>query len=203
MPFHDSITSGSTTEPNTPEPPQITSENEDSPSGDFARLIPVSRSARIAFHNLHLAMEENPTKYLWHRKFIYVRRRLEDLEPEIDEQSTSDERGRSTGPQEPSSIQSGFWRLNMDLHPRNRQLGWVLGKGRWNARDKHSSSTTGGDVDILLTANSKEPLLRGRHARLLHSLESHTLLVSPTLTIFYRPFSERSERFKGVIMLMP
>jgi hypothetical protein len=177
MSFHPSITSESTTEPNTPEPPQINAEDEDIPSGDFARLIPISRSARIAFHYLHLAMEESPEKYLWHRKFVYVRRRLEDLEPEIDEQSTSDELARSTRPQDPGSVHSGFWRLNMDLHPGNRQLGWVLGKGRWNTRDNYSSSVTGGGVDILLTANIKEPLLRGRHARLLHSLESHILLL--------------------------
>jgi hypothetical protein len=65
----------------------------------------------------------------------------------------------------------------MDVHPANRRLGWVMGKGRWNTGDGHSSSSTGGGVDILLTANSKEPFLRGRHARLLHSFESFALLL--------------------------
>jgi hypothetical protein len=177
MSFHPSLASGSTTEPNTPDPPPIDLEDEDIPSGDFARLIPISRSARIAFHHLYLAIEQSPEKYLWHRKFVYVRRNLEELESEIDEQSTSDELVRSPRPQDPPLVHSGFWRLNMDVHPANRQLGWVLGKGRWNTRDSYSSSVTGGGVDILLTANTKEPLLRGRHARLLHSLESHTLLL--------------------------
>ena len=177
MSFHPSATSGSTTEPNTPEPPPIDVEDEDIPSGDFARLIPISRSARIAFHNLYLAMEGSPERYLWHRKFVYIRHKLEELETELEEQSTSDELARSPEPQRPSLLHSGFWRLNMDLHPANRQLGWVIGKGRWNTRDSYSSSVTGGGVDILLTANIKEPLLRGRHARLLHSLESHTFMV--------------------------
>jgi hypothetical protein len=177
MSFHPSVTSGSTTEPNTPEPPSINAEDEAIPSGDFARLIPISRSARLAFHNLCLAMEESPEKYLWHRKFVYVRQRLEELESEIDEQSTSDELVRSPKPHDPALIHGGFWRLNMDLHPANRQLGWVMGKGRWNTRDSYSSSVTGGGVDILLTTNIKEPLLRGRHARLLHSLDSNSFLI--------------------------
>jgi hypothetical protein len=66
----------------------------------------------------------------------------------------------------------------MDLHPVNRHFGWVLGKGRWNTRDSHLNTVTGGGIDILLTANIKEPLLRGRHARLLHSLESYTFMVA-------------------------
>ncbi len=153
------------TESNTPEPPMINDEHEDIPSGNFARLIPISRSARVAFNNLMLAMEETPEKYTWHRKFIYVRQNLEELEAEIDEQSTSDELAQSPKAQDPSLIHSGFWRLNMDLHPANGQLGWVLGKGRWNTRDSYSRSITGGGVDILITANIREPLLRGRHAR--------------------------------------
>jgi hypothetical protein len=175
--FQPSDTSGSTTEPNTPEPPPINIEDEEIPSGDFARLTPISRPARMAFHNLYLAIEQSPEKYLWHRKFLHFRQNLEELESEIDEHSTSDELARSSKPQDPALVHTGFWRLNMDLHPANRQLGWVMGKGRWNTRDNYSSSSTGGGVDILLTANIKEPALRGRHARLLHSLESHTLML--------------------------
>lgn len=178
MSFHPSITSGSTTEPNTPEPPPISTEDEDIPSGDFARLVPISRSARLAFHTMYLAMEESPAKYFWHRKFVYVRDGQEELEVEIDDQSMSDEPGQSSRPQPPTLLHSGFWRLNMDLHPAHRRLGWVIGKGRWNTRDGHSScSVTAGGVDILLTADTKEPFLRARHARLLHSLESDTFMV--------------------------
>jgi len=177
MPPHPAASRGSTTEPNTPEPPPVNVDDEEIPSGDFARLAPISRPARIAFHDLYLAIEQSPEKYHWHRKYLHFRQNLEELEPEIDEQSTSDELARSPRPRDPTLVYTGFWRLNMDLHPANRQLGWVMGKGRWNTRDSYSSSSTGGGVDILLTPNIKEPALRGRHARLLHSLESHTLML--------------------------
>lgn len=116
--------------------------------------------------------------YHWHRRFVHVRPNLEEMEAELDEQSTSDELVPSQRPQSPSMVHTGFWRLNMDLHPVNRHFGWVLGKGRWNTRDSHLNTVTGGGIDILLTANIKEPLLRGRHARLLLSLESYTFMVA-------------------------
>jgi hypothetical protein len=105
------------------------------------------------------------------------------MEAEIDEQSTSDELVPSPRPQSPIMVHTGFWRLNMDLHPVNRHFGWVLGKGRWNTRDSHLNTVTGGGMDILLTAKIKEPLLRGRHARLLHSLESYTFMVAADKTV--------------------
>lgn len=58
----------------------------------------------------------------------------------------------------------------------------VLGKGRWNTRGSYSNTVTGGGIDILLTANLKEPL-RGRHARLLHSLESYTFATDKKLRV--------------------
>lgn len=123
-------------------------------------------------------MEESPQKYHWHRRFVHIRPKLEEMEAELDEQSTSDEHIPSPRPESPSMVHTGFWRLNMDLHPANRHFGWVLGKGRWNTRDTHLNTVTGGGIDILLTANIREPLLRGRHARLLHSLESYTFMVA-------------------------
>ena len=49
-----------TTEPNIPEPLPINDENEDIPNRDFTRLIPISRPARTAFHNLVLTIDESP-----------------------------------------------------------------------------------------------------------------------------------------------
>lgn len=79
------------TEPNTPVPLPINNENEENPSGDFARLVSIFRSARNAFHNLVLAMEESPEKYYWYRRFVHIRPNLEEMEAELDEQLTGDE----------------------------------------------------------------------------------------------------------------
>ena len=123
-------------------------------------------------------MEESPEKYTWNRTFVHVRKNLEELEPEIDEQSTSDEPARASKSQPPALIYSGYWRLNMELPPADQPLGWIMGKGRWKKREGHPSSITSSGVDILLAANAKESSLRGRHARLFHSLESFALLVA-------------------------
>src|SRR3954469_20807168 len=81
--------SDSATQPNTPQPPLI--EDENKLSGDFARLIPTSRAARLAFHKLILAFGQDPDKYRWHRRLVHVREGLERLDDEVDEHSTGDE----------------------------------------------------------------------------------------------------------------
>ena len=82
--------SDSTTRPNSPEPAAIEDENE--PCGDFARLYPRSRAARLAFHYLAICIEQNPGIYRWQRRFIHIRQELEELEPDATDDSTGDER---------------------------------------------------------------------------------------------------------------
>jgi len=168
----------STTEPNTPEPDEIQSDIEDLPFGDFARIFPVSIAARLAFDQLVVAMKNDPSKYSWHRKFVHIRKGREEFEPETDELSTSDELEPLPRLKKPTSLYTGFWRLNMKLMPWNRRFGWVLGKGRWVTNHTNSGAqNTSGGVDILLTPDANDPTVRSRHARLTHSLDSFSLLV--------------------------
>lgn len=159
------------TELNTPEPSQTCQEIEEESSGDFARLTPSSISSRLAFHNLVTSIkdEENWDIYSWHRRFIHSRNTLDFLEDD-DEESTGGE-GAQMAP--PTKIQTGYWRLNMDLRSARPQFGWFIGRGRWqaNSRDLY------GAVDILLTPNATEPSVRGRHARFIHNLDSNRLLI--------------------------
>jgi len=172
------------TEPNTPEPPPAPEESEEVSSGDFARLIPSSISSRLAFHNLVSSFqdEDNSETYSWHQRYIHARKSLETLEDD-DEESTGGE-GVQMGP--PTHIQSGYWRLNMELRPARPQFGWFIGRGRWqaNSRDPH------GAVDILLTSNATEPSVRGRHARFIHNLDSNRLLIQ----------AEGTMRFNGEVL---
>lgn len=170
--------SQSTTEPNTPEAGPI--ENEKQASGDFARITPISAAARLAFHNLADTIDQNPGTYRWHRRYLHIRDGLELL---------SDDGGDSTGaeceasPAQPMIVRSGFWRLNMGLRPISKALGWFIGKGRWRG---HAVGLHG-SVDILLTNNAHEQSLYGRHARILHNLESNTLVI----------YADRKLRFDG------
>jgi hypothetical protein len=170
--------SQSTTEPNTPEAGPI--EDETLPSGDFARITPISTTARIAFHNLADIIDQNLGTYRWHRRYLHIRDAVEPL---------SDDGGESTGaegeisPPESRTVRTGFWRLNMEIHPMYEQMGWILGKGRWG---NHLRGLHGG-VDLLLTNNGHEQSLFGRHARIVHNLQSNTLVI----------FANRKMRFDG------
>lgn len=164
---HGGLASGSTTQPNTPEPSAIT--NEADANGDFARLIPTSRAARLAFHRMVLSLNQSPDKYRWQQRLIHVREGLGALDIELDEHSTGDE---TQLPSEPLMVHTGFWRLSLDLRAANRQLGWVIGRGRWGGRAVDSY----GSVDILLTTD-RDVQLHSRHARLMHVLESNAFII--------------------------
>jgi len=160
------------TEPNTPEPQQTPEESEQKSSGDFARLTPCSKNSRLAFHDLATAIheEDDSGTYSWHHRYLHIQNTLETLEEDDEESSTGGE-GLELGP--PTKIQTGYWRLNMNLRPARSQFGWFIGRGRWaaNARDPH------GAVDILLTPHATEASVRGRHARFIHNLDSNRLLI--------------------------
>ena len=73
-------TSMSLTEPNTPVIEGTfgnDGDNNNPSSPDFARLIPVSAEAKIAFHELAQQIQklENDV-YQWHSRFIHIRTRL-------------------------------------------------------------------------------------------------------------------------------
>jgi hypothetical protein len=53
------------------------------PCGDFARVYPRSRLARLAFHHLVITIDQRPEQYTWHRRFLYVRKELQELKAEV------------------------------------------------------------------------------------------------------------------------
>jgi hypothetical protein len=172
-----SLDSGTTTEPNTPD----SLPNLDEPRGDFARLTPTSTAAKLAFHELFTSLDTDAERHRWHRCFIYARPEPEQLEDDLDISASSASERNSPDPitEQPLSkqliplVHHGFWRFNLALPPAEPKLGWMVGKGRWGAvaRDSH------GEVDILLTSNTAQKEIRGRHFRFLHNLDSGRLLV--------------------------
>lgn len=172
-----SYSSGTTTEPNTPDgEPSL-----DEPHGDFARLTPTSTAAKLAFHELFTSLDVDVDRYLWHRCFVYAKPEPEQLEDDLDNSASSASERNSPEPntEEPLSkqliplVHHGFWRFNLALPPAEPKRGWMVGKGRWGAvtRDSH------GEVDILLTSNAIQKEIRGRHIRFIHNLDSGRLLV--------------------------
>jgi len=53
----------------------------------------------------------------------------------------------------------------------------VLGKGRWGMNNNNPGAQNMSGIDLLLIPSTKEPSIRGRHARLTHSLDSFSLLI--------------------------
>jgi hypothetical protein len=51
--------------------------------GDFARVYLRSRSARLASHHLVITIDQRPEQYTWHRRFLYVRKELQELKAEV------------------------------------------------------------------------------------------------------------------------
>lgn len=171
-----SYSSGTTTEPNTPE----SLPNLGEPRGDFGRLTPISTAAKLAFHEVFISLDTEVERYRWHRCFMYAKPEPEPLDDDLDTSSSASERN-SPDPavEEPLSkkltplVHHGFWRFNLALPPAELRLGWMVGKGRWGAvtRDSHA------EVDILLTSNTAQKEIRGRHIRFLHNLDSGRLLI--------------------------
>jgi hypothetical protein len=172
-----SYDSGTTTEPNTPDSQPSLEE----PHGDFARLTPVSTQAKVAFHELFISLDDEVEKYRWHRGFVYAKPEPEPLEDDHDTSasSASERNSPERAIEEPLGrklspfVHHGFWRFNLTLPPSEPRLGWMVGKGRWGAvtRDSHA------EVDILLTGNTVQKEIRGRHIRFLHNLDSGRLLI--------------------------
>jgi hypothetical protein len=166
-----SFGSGSTTRPNSPQR-QSLPDNRTSTTRDFARLVPSSRAAHLAFHRVVLAFESEPDKYLWHRRFIHVNDFQTLLEAVTDAHSSEDGlASRDSTPTPPVTIYTGFYRLNLDVGPLKRQFGWIIGQGRWGG-----NIAEGGGVDLILDPNHN-PAVGTSHCRLIHVLDSNALLI--------------------------
>lgn len=151
--------SRSPTEPKTP----TDGDNDIDHNGDFARLIPEGRLARLAFSQIVDDSHNIPSWNSHARRFIHVGPRVPL-------------RGASTGPtssssdfegpsQPPEMIWTGWFRLNMGIPPDNASLGWIVGSGRANR------------VADFLICRPKSYNVSGRHARFLHHKHTGQFLV--------------------------
>lgn len=131
------------------------------PKGDFARLIPKSPLARAAFNEIVRNLYERPNDFSYLRQFIHFE--LLDVPPL---------KGSVDGePQEQVLVRQwcGYYRLNMDIQPKNLNLGWVVGSSRFGFQED--------DVDLLLTRKPHQNDVRGRHARFRHNRDTGVLLI--------------------------
>ena len=169
-----SFDTGDTTRPNS----LVASDSPDDPEnppGDFARLMPRSKEAKLAFNELYLAMKKDESLTDWHRRFIHYRSLPEPLEEREASYSSMSDFSAGTPGNEDSvciPVHLGFWRLNMQLPPHILNAGWSVGKGRWS-----KTSDARGCVDILLTNDKSEKSIRGIHFRFVHNLASRRLIL--------------------------
>ncbi|KAK0302212.1 hypothetical protein LTR82_017953 [Friedmanniomyces endolithicus] len=147
------------------------------PPGDFARLVPESEDARLAFQAVVTRMLAEPQSEPWPfaSQFIHWEPASHDDSESKARFESTPETGSSIDLEQPTPSQqplssllpyTGYYRLNMlDPHPRTN---WVLGAGRKNK-----------NVEFILTTLDRKALDRisGRHARLERSLDSGTVIV--------------------------
>lgn len=145
-----------------PDPP-VWGFNPTGNHGDFARLVPKSPLARRAFADIVQRMQQDPRWNEHARQFIHF--------------------AEYTGSNSDSDVTTivedgtpalnlrwyGYYRLNWNIPPARPQLGWILGSSR---ADQHDA------VDLLLTPQSGQFRVAGRHCRLTHNLKSGALLVA-------------------------
>ena len=116
---------------------------------EFARLVPLNKSARIAFKEL-ATVKEDDRSWLPHiRRFIHV----ED-----------DGDADGSGPR-------GYFRFSLSLLPERFALGWVVGTG--------VVGEINFGIDILLTLRGDRDDVRPQHMRFYHHRENRVLMLKP------------------------
>lgn len=70
-------------------------------------------------------------------------------------------------------IHTGHYRLNLSWGPCHPNVGWSVGRGRFDRKDNVDGN---GNVDLLLTLD-RDLGVYGRHARLSHVLDSNAFIV--------------------------
>jgi hypothetical protein len=108
---------------------------------DFARLTPINRLARQAFHEVADRMNIQPGWRPHARKFMHISNTMQNS-PNTDPQWT------------------GYYRFNMDILPLGYPLGWIAGIGR--------DCLELGGVDLQLACTNVYGV-SGRHGRFSHS----------------------------------
>lgn len=144
-------------------------------SNDFARLVPYSTEAKLAFRHQVQRMLQDESFPDFSKPFIYWEfaapeiSQVEDTEPSsIGEEDIAGGEPSIHTPNQPNLPEvTGFYRLNM-TDPSPAQpcgIGWHAGTGR--ARQ---------EVHFILAYKGREPRLHGKHVRIQRLLETGTLL---------------------------
>lgn len=140
--------------------------SEDAPESfdfDFAQLVPINDSARLAFDELARLKAADPEWNPHARNYIHVEEEQEPFgDDEDDEQS--DEPSSSS-----RSIHTGYFRLSLGLQPKRFARGWVIGCGRQALSDP--------DVDFLVTVDGRRDRVRSRHAQIVYHRETRVLML--------------------------
>lgn len=127
---------------------------------DFAQLVPVNDSARLAFDELARLKAADPEWNPHARNYIHVE---EEQEPFGDEDQSDEPSSTSR------SIYTGYFRLSLALLPKRLARGWVIGSGRQALSDP--------DVDYLVTVDGRRDRVRSHHAQIVYHQETRVLLL--------------------------
>jgi hypothetical protein len=127
---------------------------------DFAQLVPVNDSARLAFDELARLKIADPEWNPHARNYIHVEEEQESFGDD-DESDQPDSTARS--------IYTGYFRLSLGLQPKRFARGWVIGSGRQALSDP--------DVDFLVTVDGRRDRVRSRHAQIVYHRETRILML--------------------------
>ena len=116
---------------------------------DFARLVPLNKSAKIAFKELATVKQEDSSWLPHIRRFIH-----------IEDDGDADD----SGPR-------GYFRFSLSLLPERFALGWVVGTG--------VVGEINFGIDILLTLHGDRDDVRPQHMRFYHHRENRVLMLKP------------------------
>ncbi|OAL36618.1 hypothetical protein AYO20_04234 [Fonsecaea nubica] len=155
--------------------------------GDFARLIPVNRPARLAFSKIAQRIRLDPDWQKHARQFIHIDETAKELTSFED--SEADDEVRSRDP----SILSGHYIFSMTKLPKVPRLGWVWGSGRRDLPDGH--------IDFLLTVDRKQDRILGRHGRVFHTNDGLLAVTVPAKEPIYINGDEKLENGQRIIYL--
>ena len=127
---------------------------------DFAQLVPVNDSARLAFDELARLKAADPEWNPHARNYMHV----EEEQESFGDDDQSDEPNSTA-----RSIYTGYFRLSLSLQPKRLARGWVIGSGRQALSDP--------DVDFLITVDGRRDRVRSHHAQIVYHRETRVLLL--------------------------
>jgi hypothetical protein len=132
---------------------------------DFAQLVPVNDSAKLAFDELAKLKLADPEWNPHARNYIHVEEEQEAFGEDDEEEQSDEPSARSYT----RNIHTGHFRLSLGLQPKRFARGWVIGCGRQALSDP--------DVDFLITVDGRRDRVRSRHAQIVYHRETRVLML--------------------------